>query len=170
MRDLIKSEDTINALWALYDHEIAARVFDLWKGSDAPDTLKNIRVEGNKIHELRGPGHVVVVPRAQFVRNTIAKVLNTIDAIPASATAAPDKMKDIHATIRDPKYRISKRAVAALDVVRAYQNAAPELRLLNGDGRNLKRLSGEHLEKVLDEPLNEFVRPFPPDQRPKTIK
>lgn len=165
LRDLVKSEDTVKALWALYDHEIPARVFEMWKGAEAPDTLKNIRVDGNKVQELRGPGNVVEVPRTKFVKKTIADILGTIDTTPSTSTAAPDKMDDIHATVREPRYRISQRPTAAPEVARMHQNAAPELRLLNGEGRDFLREAKERFDKVLDEPDNEFSREFPADQR-----
>lgn len=158
LQELFKNADTLKALWTLPECEMPARLFELWKGADAPDQLKNIRVQGDKVHEVRGPDHVVPVTRSKFVKKMVADILHTVDAVPASATPDPPKMDDIHGTVRATKFHISKRAVAAPEVARLHQQAAPELRHLDSEGRDFLRRAKHNFEQTLDEPTNEFVQ------------
>lgn len=158
---LFKSEDTLNALWALNDHEIPARVFELWKGPDSPEELKNIRVQGNGVYELRGPGNAVWVSRAKFVKKMVADILGTMDVVPTEYTPSPDKWEDILSRLQETRYEIGKRRAAAPEIARMHHNGAPELRSLRASGTEFLRLAKHMLERALDDPGNEFDRRFP---------
>lgn len=97
----VGSEEERRALFAVFEdpanlrelavlepEEIPAALFRMWKGGDASDALKNIRVLGNKVEEQRGPDTVVSVPRTRFVRRTVGDMLDAVVKAPSGAEAA----------------------------------------------------------------------------------
>lgn len=157
---LFKSKETLDALWALSDHEIPARVFELWKGPEAPPHLKNVRVNGNALYEHRGPGNIVRIPRAKFLKKMVADILATVDAVPTEYTPCPNTWEDVLSRLQEPKYRIGSRRATAPEIARMHHNAAPELRSLAAEGWEFLRLAKYMLEQTLDDPENHFDAPL----------
>lgn len=155
LRDLFKDKYTLDCLRNTPDAEIPARLFELWKGGDAPQQLKNIRVAGDKVHEVRGPGKVVRVSRSKFVKQTVADMLGTVSAMDPDATPDPNAMQEIREEVADLKYQVAKKQKSsATEVAKMHLDAAPELRTADYQTREFLRRAKQNIEKAMDHPSN----------------
>ncbi len=143
--EVFKDPEALRELEGLAPHEIPAALFRLWKGADAPGELHNIRVVGNKVHETRGPGQVVSVPRTKFVKKTVGDMFDTVSRADAEA------LEEVREELARPSVRLGKkRAVSKLDAVRMHVSGSKEAYDLDTDARAFIRGSSDLVDRELD--------------------
>jgi hypothetical protein len=132
--------------------EIPAALFRLWKGADAPRELQNIKVVGNRVEELRGPGNVVSVPRTRFVKKTVGQMFDTV------AAAGPE---GVTADLRSRQFGLGKRRqVSALEAAHLHAASSREAYDLDAPGRTFIQGSSKLVDIELDHYAREAHPPF----------
>lgn len=145
LMDLFKNPATIRELSNLPPAEIPAALFRLWKGSDAPPQLKNIRVGGAAVEELRGPGQVVAVPRSKFIKKTVNDMFQAVDAAP---TAEVDELRR---DLRLPTLPLGgrKRKVSRLAAAEMQATGSRDVYALGHEGRKFLNDSNAAVDNEL---------------------
>lgn len=109
LRALFRNQDFLNELATLPPEEIPAVLFRWWKGADAPQSLKNITVVGNKVQEHRGPDHVVSVPRAKFLNKTVGDMIDTVTTVPPTSSADPERLSQVQEQLQVQDLAMGKK-------------------------------------------------------------
>lgn len=127
--------------------DVPAILFALLRGYDAPPEHKNIRVVGERVEELRGPGVVTSLPRSKFIKNTVAHMLQAV------ANVQNPQLDRLKAAIERPEFAMGskKRKVSRLDAAQLHAMGAREVYALDSDG---KRFLAESKERVNEELIN----------------
>lgn len=152
LHEVLADPDNVRELARREPEEIPAALFRMWKGADAPRRLQNIKVVGNRVEELRGPGNVVSVPRTRFVKQTVGQLFDTV------ATAAP---AEVTADLRSRQFGLGKRRhVTALEAAQLHAASAKEAYDLDGPGRAFIQGSARLVDTELDHYAREAAPPF----------
>lgn len=131
--------------------EIAARVFQAWKGQEAPPELHNIEVKGDRVLKHREHG-AESVPRSKFVKETLAQLLRAVTAQNKDTTGDPEAMETVQDELQKPVFRAGKRERASrLQVAKWHADGAKEVYRLDAHGREFIASSKEKLEREIDE-------------------
>ena len=121
--------------------EIPATLFRLWKGADAPPVMKNIRVQGDKVQEVRGPNQVTVLPRTKFLKRTVSDMLG------AAGAAGPEATR---AAVAQPEFKVGKqRRVSRLEAARMHADGSREVYAMDSAGRRFLNEANDTLDREL---------------------
>lgn len=143
--DVFKDPANLRELATLEPEEIPAALFRMWKGADASDSLKNIRVLGDKVEERRGPTNVVSVPRTKFVRRTVGDMLDTVVNAPCTT------LDDISRTLQTPTLKVGKkRAVSRQQAAAMHAAGSKDTYSLDSTGRQFLDDSKRLMDRELD--------------------
>lgn len=147
--DLLKRPDTLAMLSNLPASEIPATVFRLWKGADAPPELKNIRVVGDKVEEIRHGNRVVAVPRTRFVKQTVGDLFTTVDSV-VDSVGPSSSVAEIKDELHSKRFRCGKRHVTNREAAHMYTSGCKHQYALDADGRAFIAKTARGVDKELD--------------------
>jgi hypothetical protein len=148
--DLLRSPECLKELDTLSVQEMPAALFRMLKGADAPPQLKNIRVDGDKVRELRGPGREVAMARAKFVKKTVGNMIDAVDAVRPESTPTPDIVRELQSDIRDPSLKVgAKRKLSKAEAARAQAACAAETYRLDAEGKRFLAAANSYVDKEL---------------------
>lgn len=148
--ELLRSQECVQMLSVTPAHEIPGRLFQLFKGGDAPPELRNIRVQGDKVRELRAPGQEVAMSRSKFVKKTVSDMLGVVDAVLPDSTPAPEIVQETQRDLRASEFGLgAKRKVSKLEAARLQSSNCPDKYRLDANGRAFLDKANSGVDKEL---------------------
>lgn len=149
--DVLKDPANLEELSRRQPEDIPAALFRMWKGTGAPDAMKNIKVLGDRVEEVRGPDTVVSVPRGKFVKKTMGDMFSAVAGAPPAITPAPDKMTKIHDELNREDLPLGKkRRVSRLDAAKMHAMCSPDAYKLGTEGREFLSDATARMNRELD--------------------
>lgn len=145
---ILRQPDTLTKLSTLPASEIPAALLRVWKGADAPPELKNIRVVGDKVEEIRHGNRVVAVPRTKFVKKTVGDMIDTVDR--ATGADDDDVKTEIRHELHSKRFKCGKRKVSSSEAAKMYASSSREAYNLDADGRAFLCKTADGVERELD--------------------
>ena len=145
---VFKDTSNLKELATLEPEEIPAAVFRMWKGVDAPEALKNIKVVGNRVEEQRGPDQVVSVPRTKFVRRTVSDMLDAVVKAPKDES---DVVAQVSNTLQTKDLKLGKkRCVSRYEAAKMHASGSKGVYDLNPEARQFLDDSKRMVDRELD--------------------
>lgn len=123
---LFKDPETIKAITTCPHEDIPAVLLRLMKGPDAPPAMRNVRVDGDKVREVRPSGHEVTMSRTKFARKTMGDMIETCVKIDPTETAAQRDMEELRDELLEKEFNLGKKTkVSKYDVAKMVAAADP---------------------------------------------